>query len=198
LPVQNSSSYRLPSAILWIIILGFALHFFSVLGYQFGNEVLPKKLNTIIDRYSVPWFYQNYYMFAPDPTYHINSFVFRVETEDGWTDWQEPGLDQLRQHWQNRFGNASDLYDMFYGLSNALYDGIIFIHFMEDPSVEDWFSLPAHNAAERYITLNSTFAGEGILAYQVGVKTEYHFFDDRKHLKTQSIFQKYPVKSIKP
>ena len=194
--MQNSSSYRLPSAILWIIILGFLLHFFTVLGYQFGNEVLPKKLNVIIDRYSVPWFYQNYYMFAPDPTYHINSFVYRVETAEGWTDWQEPGLDQLKHHWKNRFGNSSDLYDMFYGLSNALFDGIIFVNFKDNPTDEDWISLPAHKAAERYIMRNSTYADEDVIAFQVGVRTEHHFFDNKQHIQKNEVFQKYPIKSV--
>ena len=194
--MQNSSSYRLPPAILWIIILGFSLHFFSVLGYQFGNEVLPKKLNVIIDRYSVPWFYQNYYMFAPDPTYHINSFIYRVETDSGWSDWQEPGLEELNRHWQNRFGNSSDMYDMFYGLSNALFDGIIFVNFIDNPTDENWFSLPAHNAAERYIKKNSTYADAEILSFQVGVKTEHHFFDNELHIQKKEVFQEYPIKTI--
>ena len=172
------------------------MHFFAVLGYQFGNEVLPKKLNVLIDRYSVPWFYQNYYMFAPDPTYSINSFVFRVETSDGWSSWQEPGLEQLERHWQNRFGNSSDIYDMFYGLSNALFDGIIFVNFIDNPTDENWFSLPAHSAAERYITRNSSYADTHILSFQVGVKTEHHFFDADHHIHDKEVFQKYPIKPI--
>ena len=196
MPVQNSSSYRLPSAILWIIVLGFALHFFTVLGYQFGNEVLPKKMSTWIDRYSVPWFYQNYYMFAPDPTDHINSFVFRVETDEGWTEWQEPGLDYLQHHWKNRFGNASDMYDMFYSLSNALFDGIIFIHFMDHPSIDNWFSLPAHQAAERYIRMNSVYADLDLWSFQVGVKTEYHYYSEQQGIQRRQIFQKYPIKTL--
>lgn len=195
--MQKRSTYTLPSAIIWIIIAGFLLHFFTVLGYQFGNDVLPKKVNVLIDRYSVPWFYQNYYMFAPDPTYHFNAFIYRIETDDGWTDWQEPGAECLQQHWNNRFGNASDRYDMFYHLSNALFEGIEFIHFMEAPTDQNWHGLPAHEAAERYIFKVSQFSGANILTYQVGVKTEYHYFNAQRQVERNEIVQTFPKKSMR-
>ena len=171
-------------------------HFVSVLGYQFGNEVLPTHAVKWIDRYSVPWFYQNYYMFAPDPTYHINTFLYRVETESGWSQWKDPSFSFLYDHWNNRFWNASDNYDMFYGLSEALFDGVHFMHFREHSNDSDWFLLPAHNAAERYILLNSDYADSTIHAFQVGVMTEHHYFDADHSIQDISIFQPYPIKFL--
>ncbi|MEX2596960.1 MAG: hypothetical protein WEC59_08520, partial [Salibacteraceae bacterium] len=121
--MQKRKIHILPAWFSALIALLFILHFGLVLVHQFGKERLPQKLVVMADRYIVPWFYQNYLMFAPDPANSINSFLYRVETEQGWSSWKNPVFPYQQMHWANRLGYGSDVYDLYNGMADELYNG---------------------------------------------------------------------------
>lgn len=184
---------------IWItiaVIAVFAMHFAVQLAYQFGRLILPKPVVKVVDDYVDPWFHQNYYMFAPDPTTKINTFLYRVQTDTGWTSWQNPARQYQIMHWKNRLGTGSDMYDIFNGMADALYNGSEYLHFQDQVSNADWHALPGAQLTERYILKYSSHSNANIYAIQVAVHTSHRSIDKDEKLKVYELVNTYPTKQI--
>ncbi|MBT3646613.1 MAG: hypothetical protein HN542_00040 [Flavobacteriales bacterium] len=190
---QKPSFTPLPRWLTLVIVLIFVLHFGANLVYQFGRTVLPAPIVEVTDRYIVPWFHQNYLMFAPDPAREIHTFLYRVETDTGWSNWKNPVYKYQLEHWSNKFGSGSDMYDILNGIADALYNGAHYAHFKGQPMDDDWFEMPGFKIAQKYIFEHSGVSIDQINAFQVGAFTEHHYVKNGTLGKTV-LFQPYPIK----
>lgn len=191
--MQNHASKTLPRWLSWLFVVIFLLHFGAVLIYQFGMGVLPKVITSQVDRYILPWFYQNYTMFAPDPDDQLNTFVYRVKCDGEWSDWKDPVFPHYQRAWSNRFGTGTDEFRIMDGIGDALFNGVHYTNFIEEPTDEQWFAIPGFKIAERYILREHD--GCGLESFEVGVLNEYHRVDDGQ-IKKMEFFWKYPVKEV--
>jgi len=183
------SSNRLPLWVSVMIVLMFVGHFAMVLLHQFGKNSAPTGIVQWSERYIVPWFYQNYLMFAPDPTDHINTFLYRTKDEQGWSAWHDPVHPHLQDHWKNRLSTGSDWYDLYNGAADLLFDGAMVAEFKPDVQDEDYHRLPAFLLAKRFVNRLEPDA----TTFQVGVLTEHHRVNDQGHVNVQYLFQPYPI-----
>jgi hypothetical protein len=193
--MQKRPKAVLPSWLLGMFVLMFVGHFSMVMAYQFGKGVLPKTVVQWVDDYNLPWFYQNYLMFAPDPAQQMNTFLYRVEVDGVWGKWRNPVFPYQQAHWANRLGPGSDMVDIIMGIADALYNGVAYVSFMEVSTDADWHRMPAFELASRFVKKHSEEAERtDIQRFQVGVLTEHHRIE-QGDVKEVVIFQPYPPKA---
>jgi hypothetical protein len=196
--MQNRSIRTLPSWLSWLFVVIFLAHLSAVVIYEFGKETMPYPVVKLADRYVVPWFFQNYKMFAPDPTDQIHSFLYRVKEDGEWSAWHQPVYQYQQGHWANRLGNSGDMYRIVNWMGTNLFVGAQAVHLQEEATDSLWFELPAYKTAERYVMRLSPYADSGdVEALQVGVMTEHHRVQDGE-IRSFTLFQPYPVKSFEP
>ena len=195
MPMQNSSFRKPPSWLSWLFVVMFFAHFSLIGIYQFGHSVLPAPVMRIADIYNLPWFFQNYKMFAPDPVSDINTFVYRVKQDDAWSAWKNPVFPYQQLHWNHRLSYGQDMYRILNGIGDGLFNGIHYSNFIDTPTVAQWHHLPGFLLAEAFVkqTLQDT-GHAGIEAFQVGVFTEHHWIDEEGVVKQTILFQAYPRK----
>lgn len=190
--MQNRSFHRIPNWFLMLIAFGFMAHFSLVIVHQFGKERLPKPVVAAAESYIVPWFYQNYLMFAPDPTHYINTFLYRTKEADTWSDWKNPVFEYQQAHWANRLGTGSDWYDLYNGLADLIFDATMVYQFKPDTISSDFHQMKAYALAKKAVLRNHPHAE----AIQVGVLTEHHRVDDNHKVEVFTIFQAIPPEQL--
>lgn len=131
-------------------------------------------------------------MFAPDPTHHINTFVYQVEQDGEWSSWRNPVFRFQQDHWSNRFGSGSDMYDMLNGVADALYNAAQYRTFAENPEDVDLTSLPGLMMAKKYVLKFTPVLDEGATHVRIGVLTEQHRIDSGA-VRVMYVFQEFPV-----
>lgn len=186
--MQNRSVQRIPNWFLMLIVIGFMAHFTLVIIHQFGKEHLPKPIVAAADSYIVPWFYQNYLMFAPDPTHHINTFLFRTKENGSWSNWKNPVFEYQQAHWANRMGTGSDWYDLYNGLADLIFDATMVYQFKPDSLSAQFHDMKAYSLAKKAVLIKHPNAE----ALQVGVLTEHHRVDADHRVEVFTIFQAVP------
>jgi hypothetical protein len=192
LPLQKRSVHSLSPWVLGLILVIFLGHFTLVLVHQFGKDRLPYAITDLSERYIVPWFYQNYLMFAPDPTDHINTFIYRVETQDGWSQWKNPVFPHQQDHWANRLGTGSDWYDLYNGLGDLLFNAAMSVEFNPNAEVEDYHATRAYGLARRAVLrLESDISG-----VQIAVFTEHHRVSTDGKVQVRQLVQPYPPEAL--
>lgn len=193
--MQISSKTALPSWLCWLVIGLVAGHFLVTTLHQVALDKLPSSVATQVDRYTTPWFYQNYIMFAPDPKRASHTFLFRTRSNGEWSPWKDPAYPHLLDHWNNRFSTGSDMHDMITGIADELYHGMHLISYVDNPTDQHWNRLTGVQLARRYILRQSAVRDARIDAWQAGVWTDYHHLRDGV-IQRGSLFQPCPVQEI--
>lgn len=77
-----------------VIFIMAVVHFALTSIYSLGQLPLPEKVQTVAYRYSVPFFHQNWKMFAPSVPEYSNQLEYRYKNNGQWTTW----LDATASH----------------------------------------------------------------------------------------------------
>lgn len=190
--MQKRSVHSLSPWVLGLILVIFLGHFTLVLVHQFGKDRLPDTVTNLSERYIVPWFYQNYLMFAPDPTDHINTFIYRVGDADGWSAWKNPVFEHQQDHWVNRLGTGSDWYDLYNGLGDLLFNAAMSVEFKPDATASDYHASRAYAIAKKAVLR----LDPDVKRIQVAVFTEHHRIDREGQVEVRYLVQPYPPEEL--
>jgi hypothetical protein len=94
-----------------LMLISFLLfHFGMTLIYISPKKFTPDFLDQLSQWYIAPVFDQSWALFAPDPPLREKELWYRILSESGWSDWQNPGAALLEKHDAFRLSNASILY----------------------------------------------------------------------------------------
>ena len=109
----------------FIVLCGLSfliLHFSATLVYVEPGKYFPPFVISAIRAYMLPIFYQNWVVFAPEPTINSNKFWYRCKTKNQqWSVWIDPGEELLQKHYANRFLYYGKLHEMYDHLVRRLY-----------------------------------------------------------------------------
>lgn len=111
-------------------------------------------------------------------------FLYRTRSEEGWSRWQYPAYVYLQEHWSNPFGPALKMHDMLSSVAENLYKTANHVDLVNGQTTLPWSSLPAMNAAERFIAIHET---ENIDSFQVVVFIEKHILTEDSILERDSL-----------
>lgn len=98
------------------------LHFLFTLIHVIPDSYFPDTINRVVKNYMMPVFHQGWNLFAPDPPLKEKSMVFRVKTDQGWSEWLNPGAELLQQHDQCRLSNANIAFRLHQNAAYRLWE----------------------------------------------------------------------------
>ncbi len=109
------------------ILLGifsvFCWHLFATLVYVSDARFTPKFFNRYVGAYILPWFHQDWKLFAPEPPMMDLYMYYKVQFEDStWSEWQDPARPLIAKHQRNRFGIDDRRYALHDISLRLLYD----------------------------------------------------------------------------
>jgi Family of unknown function (DUF5819) len=73
----------------WVVAGLLAFHFLMTIIYSTDFFVLPRSVRAVSQAYTVPFFHQNWSMFAPDVPDHEYQLQYRYPENGQWSAWQE-------------------------------------------------------------------------------------------------------------
>lgn len=107
-----------------VVILIAFWHCIATVIYVSGGVFTSDNVNKVVGKYMLPWFQQDWKLFAPEPPMFDLYLYYKVQFEDGsWSDWSDPGRELIFEYQQNRFSTAGRRY--------AIQD-ILFRHLWDD------------------------------------------------------------------
>ncbi len=91
--------------ILLTVLTVFFWHLFATIVYVTEARFTPAIFNRYVGAYMLPWFHQDWKLFAPEPPMKDLYMYYKVQFEDKtWSDWRDPARPLIAKHQANRFG----------------------------------------------------------------------------------------------
>ncbi|MBL4625495.1 MAG: hypothetical protein JKY42_10205 [Flavobacteriales bacterium] len=86
-------------------------HTLATFVYVSDAKFNPAFLNRYVGAYMLPWFHQDWKLFAPEPPMMDLYMYYKVQFEDGsWSEWKNPARPLITEFQKNRFGTAGQRY----------------------------------------------------------------------------------------
>lgn len=182
----------------WLVVATLALfvgHYAMVGISLFSKQFIGERYYYLTYHYLSPWFYQNITAFAPEPPLDQKWFIYRLKTEQGWSNWKYPAYKYLQGQWANRFSTDAKVHDQMEVVADYVFktfttspaDSLILTDRAPD--------LPVMDAAQRLIIWENPGA-LSIDSFQAGVFVRHHEVISRELIKTDTAML-FPIVSWK-